>query len=230
MCCVPVRWAGFLVMGEVVGGNCSPDRAEPPSFPVMRGLRRLVGGEQVVLTQRATSVLPGEQAGVVVVDVEHRSRLIEHGQHDALETRIVGQSNIFDRLVDVVKTYGCHARESMRSNSAEVGQPQIVGPVSHRDVICRPLVSAHRSEQGWIELEWKAEVREDDFRGDSIPVHLFEAPPRIEVAVEVTRLDDGTYPLVDDVRICAIEEMGRIDVPRSVLTEHLAERVKLLMI
>jgi len=62
-----VRWAGSPVVDEVVRGYRLKGDLLPPSFPVVRGLRRLIGGEQVVPAERTTRVLPGEQAQGVVV-------------------------------------------------------------------------------------------------------------------------------------------------------------------
>src|SRR6266498_2943928 len=47
---------------EVVGGYRPPGDLQPPSFPLLRGLGWLFGGEQVVPTQWTAPVLPGEQA------------------------------------------------------------------------------------------------------------------------------------------------------------------------
>jgi len=62
-----VRWARSPVVDEVVRGYRLKGDLLPPSFPVVRGLRRLIGGEQMVPAERTTRVLPGEQAQGVVV-------------------------------------------------------------------------------------------------------------------------------------------------------------------
>ena len=59
-----VRWAGSPVMDEVVRGYRLTGDTKPPSFPVVRGLRWLFGGEQVVPAERTARILPGEQAQV----------------------------------------------------------------------------------------------------------------------------------------------------------------------
>src|SRR6266487_5789427 len=55
------------VVDEVAGGHCLAGDLEPPSFPLLRGLRRLIGGEQMVPAERTVPVLLGEQAERVVV-------------------------------------------------------------------------------------------------------------------------------------------------------------------
>ena len=60
-------WAGSSVVDEVAGGYRLAGDLQPPAFPLLRGLRRLIGGEQVVPAERTTRVLPGEQAQGVVV-------------------------------------------------------------------------------------------------------------------------------------------------------------------
>jgi len=60
-------WAGSSVVDEVAGGYRLAGDLQPPAFPLLRGLRRLIGGEQVVPAERAAPVLPGEQAERVVV-------------------------------------------------------------------------------------------------------------------------------------------------------------------
>ena len=62
-----VRWAGSPVVDEVVRGYRLTGDLLPPVFPVVRGLRRLVGGEQVIPAQRTARILPGEQAQGVIV-------------------------------------------------------------------------------------------------------------------------------------------------------------------
>jgi hypothetical protein len=64
---VPVRHAASPVMGEVVGGDCPLDHAQPPSLPSMGRLRGLISREQVVPAERTTTVLPGQQVQVVIV-------------------------------------------------------------------------------------------------------------------------------------------------------------------
>ena len=51
--------AGSPVVDEVAGCYRLAGDLEPPSFPLLRGLRRLVGGEQVVPAERTVPVLPG---------------------------------------------------------------------------------------------------------------------------------------------------------------------------
>jgi Insertion element 4 transposase N-terminal/Transposase DDE domain len=58
-CSVPVRCVCSSVVGEIVDGYRPPDDAQPPSFPFAGRLRRLVGGEQVLSAQGASTVLPG---------------------------------------------------------------------------------------------------------------------------------------------------------------------------
>ncbi|HYB37648.1 MAG TPA: hypothetical protein VEF72_19190 [Mycobacterium sp.] len=62
-----VRWAGSPVVDEVIRGYRPTGDLVPPAFPLIRGLRRLVGGEQVIPAKRATRILPGEQAQGVIV-------------------------------------------------------------------------------------------------------------------------------------------------------------------
>jgi hypothetical protein len=62
-----VRWAGSPVVDEVVRGYRLTGDLLPPSFPVVRGLRRLFGGEQVIPAQRTARILPGKQAQGVIV-------------------------------------------------------------------------------------------------------------------------------------------------------------------
>ena len=62
-----VRCARSPVVGQIFGGDGAFDDAQPPSFPLVRRLRGLIGGEQMVRAQRAATVLPGEQAQVVAV-------------------------------------------------------------------------------------------------------------------------------------------------------------------
>jgi hypothetical protein len=64
---VLVQRAVSPVVGEVVGGDASPDDAQPPSLPLGRRLRRLIGGKQVVPAERTASVLLGEQAQVIAI-------------------------------------------------------------------------------------------------------------------------------------------------------------------
>ena len=54
--------AGPPVVGEVAGGYRLAGDLEPPSFPLLRGLWRLFGGEQRVPAERTVPVFPGEQA------------------------------------------------------------------------------------------------------------------------------------------------------------------------
>jgi hypothetical protein len=67
-CSVPVRRVVSPVMGEVVGADRPSGGAQPPSFPVVRGLGWLIRAQQVVSAQGTAAVLPGEQAGVVAVE------------------------------------------------------------------------------------------------------------------------------------------------------------------
>ncbi|BAH47094.1 putative transposase (plasmid) [Rhodococcus opacus B4] len=67
-CRVPLRRVISPVVGEVVGSDCLPDHAEPPAFPFIRGIWRLIGREQVVSAEWTAAVLPSEQAGVVAVE------------------------------------------------------------------------------------------------------------------------------------------------------------------
>ena len=60
-------WAGYPVVGEIVGDYRLAGDIAPPPFPVVRGLGWLVGGEQVVAAEWTAPGLPGEQAQVVVV-------------------------------------------------------------------------------------------------------------------------------------------------------------------
>ena len=60
-------WAGSPVMDEVAGGYRLAGDLEPPSFPLPWGLRRLIGGEQVIPAERTVPILPGEQAERVAV-------------------------------------------------------------------------------------------------------------------------------------------------------------------
>ena len=62
-----MRWAGSPVVDEVVRGYRLAGDLLPPSFPVVRGLRRLIGGEQMIPAERTARILPGEQAQGVIV-------------------------------------------------------------------------------------------------------------------------------------------------------------------
>jgi hypothetical protein len=55
------------VMDKVAGGYCLAGDLKPPSFPLLRGLWWLIGGEQVIPAERTVPVLPGEQAERVVI-------------------------------------------------------------------------------------------------------------------------------------------------------------------
>jgi hypothetical protein len=55
-CRVRVRRAISPIVGEVVSGDRPADHAQPPEFPLLRGLRRLVVGEQGVFAQQAATV------------------------------------------------------------------------------------------------------------------------------------------------------------------------------
>ncbi len=55
------------MVGEIAGGYRFPGDLQPPSFPLLGGLRRLIGGQEVFPAQRTARVLPGEQAQRVVV-------------------------------------------------------------------------------------------------------------------------------------------------------------------
>ena len=54
--------AGSPVVDEVAGGYRSSGDVQPPSFPLLGGAGWLTGGQQVVSTERAQPVLPGQQA------------------------------------------------------------------------------------------------------------------------------------------------------------------------
>ena len=62
-----VRWARSPVVDEVVRGYRLTGGLLPPPFPVVRGLWRLVGGEQVFPAEGTARILPGEQAQGVIV-------------------------------------------------------------------------------------------------------------------------------------------------------------------
>ena len=62
-----MRWARSPVVDEVVRGYRLAGDLLPPSFPVVRGLRRLIGGEQMIPAERTARILPGEQAQGVIV-------------------------------------------------------------------------------------------------------------------------------------------------------------------
>jgi hypothetical protein len=64
-CRVPVRGVISPVVGEMIGGDGSFDHVQPPALPLVRGLRWLVGGEQVIPAQGAAAVLLGQQVQVV---------------------------------------------------------------------------------------------------------------------------------------------------------------------
>src|ERR1017187_3378520 len=55
------------VVDEVAGGYRLAGDLEPPSFPLLRGLRWLVGGEQMIPAERTVPVLLGEQAERVLI-------------------------------------------------------------------------------------------------------------------------------------------------------------------
>ena len=59
---VTVRWIGSPVMDQVVHGYCLAGDQQPPSLPLARGFGWLISGEQFVPAERASAVLPGEQA------------------------------------------------------------------------------------------------------------------------------------------------------------------------
>src|SRR6185369_6540987 len=54
-CAVPVRRAASPMVGEEVGGDRPFDDAQPPAFPVVRRLRRLIGREDAVPAEWAAS-------------------------------------------------------------------------------------------------------------------------------------------------------------------------------
>ena len=64
---VIVRRAGPPVMGQVAGCYCPAGDVQPPLFPLFGRLGWLLGGQQVVPAERATSGLPGQQAQGVPV-------------------------------------------------------------------------------------------------------------------------------------------------------------------
>jgi hypothetical protein len=55
------------VVEKLAGGYRLTGDLQPTAFPLLRGLRRLIGGEQVFPAERTAPVLPGEQAERVVV-------------------------------------------------------------------------------------------------------------------------------------------------------------------
>ena len=65
--CAATGGAGSPVVDEIAGGYRLAGDLKPPSFPLLRGLRWLIGGEQVIPAERAAPVLPGEQAERVVI-------------------------------------------------------------------------------------------------------------------------------------------------------------------
>ena len=62
-----MRWVGSPVVDEVVRGYRLTGDLLPPLFPVVRGLRRLSGANQVIPAERTARILPGEQAQGVIV-------------------------------------------------------------------------------------------------------------------------------------------------------------------
>ena len=56
---VAVGGAGSPVVSEIAGGYRLAGDVQPPPFPLLGGLRWLVGAEQVVPAERAAPVLPG---------------------------------------------------------------------------------------------------------------------------------------------------------------------------
>ena len=64
---VTVRWVGSPVMDQVVRDYCLPGDLQPPSFPLAGGFGWLIGGQQFVPAERASAVLPGEQAQRVAI-------------------------------------------------------------------------------------------------------------------------------------------------------------------
>src|SRR6266536_2854199 len=64
---VAVRHAAPVVGDEVLGTYLPAGDAQPPAFPLLWGLGRLVGGEQVVPAEWAATGLSAEQAQVVAV-------------------------------------------------------------------------------------------------------------------------------------------------------------------
>ena len=55
------------MVDEVVRGYRLTGDLLPPLFPVVRGLRRLSGANQVIPAERTARILPGEQAQGVIV-------------------------------------------------------------------------------------------------------------------------------------------------------------------
>jgi hypothetical protein len=63
----PSRGGGRGVVDQVVRLDRFPGDPQEPTLPALRGLGRLVGGQQVLPAQTAAAVLPGEQAHGVVI-------------------------------------------------------------------------------------------------------------------------------------------------------------------
>ena len=117
---VLVQRAVSPVVGEVVGGDASPDDAQPPSLPLGRRLRRLIRGKQVVPAERTASVLLGEQAQVIA---------IQRGFHLAPP-----RGPVVDQIGVI---WGCPARDYLVSNDGRPGELDQIGDVPaiiHRTV------------------------------------------------------------------------------------------------
>src|ERR1035441_9929329 len=65
--CAATGGAWSPVVDKVAGGYCLAGDLKPPLFPLLRGLRWLIGGEQVIPAEWTAPVLPRQQAERVAV-------------------------------------------------------------------------------------------------------------------------------------------------------------------
>jgi hypothetical protein len=116
---VTVRWVGSSVVDKVVRRYRLPDDQQPPSFPFPGRFRWLIGAQQLVPAEGASTVLPGKQAQGMAVHRGFDLALPLGPVFD--QRRVVGRRPAFDQ--------GC-ARGTAEYASSPTICPQIAVTVA----------------------------------------------------------------------------------------------------
>ena len=147
--------------------------------------------------------------------VEREGR-IEEREHDALEPGLLGPGDLFDRILGVGPVDDRHAREPLGGDSAEIGQPSVVGPFGGTGVSpVRGWVPLGRRQSGRVQLEGQAEVGKQDLGRDALAIELSEPGVRIGASLEPTVIDHVLLPRLDELGVQALRQGRGVEVSRT---------------
>ena len=160
-------------------------------------------------------VLQGGPDRIEARVVEREGR-IEEREHDALEPGLLGPGDLFDGVLHVGPVDDGHAREPLGGDTAEIGQPSVVGPFGGTGVSpVRGWVALGRRQSGRVQLEGQAEVGKQDLGRNALAIELSEPGVRIGASLEPPLIDHVLLPRLDELGVQALAQGRGVEVSRT---------------